>query len=165
MSESVITKGRSNYVAALQVLPHAKPNELMPQTVQVIVDEAFRAQTTNQESATPIDRSLALGIRLVPITLVWLVLSVGIVWAMKAELSYAFILFAMLTVWSYYKLDASERYDSPVGVEHHRLDAAERLASQKMEYEDRRAFMVTEAFIRHLEGASNDTTKATKQIR
>jgi len=116
------------------------------------VDTVFVPQATVRETATPVDRSHALLLRLLPITLVWLVLAIALAFALHIEFAFTFVLFAALTWWSYYTMDGQERYDSATGVEHHRIDAAERLASQKMEYDAQLRREITQAYLKQLEG-------------
>lgn len=122
------------------------------QTPVVMVDQAFQAQPTTHETTGPMERSKALIVRLLPVTTIYLVLSVALAFAFNVALVWAFVAFAALTWWSYYSLDASERYDSATGVEHHRIDAAERLASQKMEYDAQLRREITQAYLKQLEG-------------
>jgi hypothetical protein len=96
------------------------------------------------------ERSKALIVRLLPVTAIYLVLSVALAFAFNVALVWAFVAFAGLTWFSYYSLDASERYDSATGVEHHRIDAAERLASQKMEYDAQLRREITQAYLKQL---------------
>ncbi len=98
------------------------------------------------------ERSKALIVRLLPVSLIYMVLAIALAIAFNVSLVWAFMAFAGLTWWSYYSLDASERYDSATGVEHHRIDAAERLASQKMEHDAQLRREVTQAYLKQLEG-------------
>lgn len=136
MDGPTTVRGRANWVeGAVNRAPTIKPMELLPAEPHTVVDSVFQAQATKQESATPIDRSVALIIRLIPITGVWLVLSVALVLVLGVNMQVGFIAFAGLTALSYYKLDDRERFDSPVGVEHHRIDAAHDLAIRKLEHD------------------------------
>jgi hypothetical protein len=118
----------------------------------IIVDQAFQPQSTIKETTGPMERSKALIVRLLPVTAIYMVLSVALSFAFNVALVWAFVGFAGLTWWSYYSLDASERYDSATGVEHHRIDAAERLASQKMEYDAQLRREITQAYLKQLGG-------------
>lgn len=122
------------------------------QTPVIMVDAAFAPQASTQEQATPVGRSLGLVIRLLPFSLIWLVLSLAIsLWLDVGEIP-GFIMFGVLTATSYYAMDKNERYDSATGVEHHRIDAAERLASQKMEYDAQLRREITQAYLKQLGG-------------
>mgnify|MGYP007009266425 CR=1 FL=1 len=116
----------------------------------IMVDQAFTPQATVKETSDPLVRSKALVVRLLPVSLIYLVLAVALAFAFNVALVWSFVAFAALTWWSYYSLDASERYDSATGVEHHRIDAAERLASQKMEYDAQLRREITQAYLKQL---------------
>jgi hypothetical protein len=126
----------------------------------IMVDAVFTPQATVKETTGPLERSYALVVRLLPVTAIYLVFSITIAIAFDFRMVWGLIIFAGLTWWSYYSLDAAERYDSATGVEHHRIDAAKELASQKMAYDDRRREQITAAFIKSLEGPHDP--KATK---
>jgi uncharacterized membrane protein len=58
------------------------------------------------------ERSKALIVRLLPVSIIYLVLAIALALALNVALVWAFVAFAALTWWSYYTLDAAERYDS-----------------------------------------------------
>src|SRR5215212_4004303 len=82
----------------------------------IIVDQAFQPQSTIKETTGPMERSKALIVRLLPVTAIYLVLSLALAFAFNVALVWAFVGFAALTWWSYYTLDSAERYDSATGV-------------------------------------------------
>jgi hypothetical protein len=129
----------------------------------MVVDAVFTPQATVKETVTPVDRSVALVIRLAPVSAIYMVLAIALALAFNVALVWAFVGFAALTWWSYYSLDAAERYDSATGVEHHRIDAAERLASQKIEADSAVRMQITRAYLKQLEGSTYDS-QTTKQI-
>jgi hypothetical protein len=122
------------------------------QTPVIMVDQAFQPQSTIKETTGPMERSKALIVRLLPVSLIYMVLAIALAFAFNVALVWAFVAFAGLTWLSYYSLDSAERYDSATGVEHHRIDAAERLASQKMEHDAQLRKEITAAFLKQLEG-------------
>jgi hypothetical protein len=126
----------------------------------IMVDAVFTPQSTIKETTGPVERSVGLVIRLLPYTLVWMSLTIPLALALQVSMLWAFIAFSLLTYWSYREHDAAERGDSAVGLEKYRIDAAERLASEKMAYDDRRREQITAAFIKSLEGPHDP--KATK---
>ncbi len=128
------------------------------QTPVIMVDQAFQPQSTIRETTGPMERSKALIVRLLPVSAIYMVLAIALAFAFNVALVWAFVAFAALTWWSYYTLDASERYDSATGVENHRIDAAERLASQKMEYDAQLRREVTQAYLKQLEGPKHDNS-------
>jgi hypothetical protein len=123
-----------------------------PQTPVIMVDQAFQPQSTIRETTGPMERSKALIVRLLPVSAIYMVLAIALALAFNVALVWAFVAFAGLTWWSYYSLDASERYDSATGVEHHRIDAAERLAEKKMAHDAQLRKEITAAFLKQLEG-------------
>lgn len=140
---------------AYQITPsQAKRLENMAQTDNTILvpDQAFNPQATTKESTSPMERSKALIVRLLPVTLIYLVLSVALALAFNVALVWAFVGFAALTWWSYYSLDASERYDSATGVEHHRIEAAKEVALQKLANDRAQQQEITQAYIKMLGG-------------
>jgi hypothetical protein len=155
MRDTYVEAGRKQTVMTMPTVADSHP---------IVVDMAFQPQATVKETTTPVDRSVALVIRLAPVTAIYLVLSIALALAFNVALVWAFVGFAALTWWSYYSLDAAERYDSATGVEHHRIDAAERLASQKIEADKETRLMITRAYLKQLEGPTHDT-QTTKQIR
>jgi hypothetical protein len=135
----------------------------MPDSQPIVVDAVFTPQATVKEAVTPIDRSVALVIRLLPNTLIWLVLTIPLALAFNVSMLWALIAFALLTFWSYREHDAAERYDSATGVEHHRIDAAERLTSQKIEADKQVRMKILADYIKTLEGPTHDNTQTTQQ--
>lgn len=118
----------------------------------VVVDSAFAGIKTTTEETTPISRSLALILRLLPFTVVWMVLALAVSILLNLGEIPGFIIFAVLTAVTYYALDRSERYDSATGVEHHRIDAAERLAMTKMTHDATLRREITAAYLKQLGG-------------
>lgn len=144
------TPGQAYPITAAQ----AKRLEGMQQNRAPITvpDQAFNPQATTTESATPIERSKALIVRLAPVTIIYLVLSVSIAIVLSVDLAWAFVVFAALTALSYYNMDASERYDSATGVEHHRIEAAKAVALQKLENDRQAQREITQTYIKFLGG-------------
>ena len=68
----------------------------------VMVEQAFQAQEGADERTSGKDRSVALVIRLLPITAIWLVLSIGIVWKFNLQNNDAVLIFAALTAVTFY---------------------------------------------------------------
>ena len=67
----------------------------------IMVEQAFAAQEGADERTSGKDRSVALVIRLLPITVVWLVLSIGVVWKFQLGREDTVLIFAVLTAVSY----------------------------------------------------------------
>jgi len=127
-----------------------------PVTPAVQVDTVFVPQATVRETATPVKRAIALTIRVLPFTVVWLVLAIGIVWKFQFDSADAFLIFAVLTAVTYYGLGGQEYQYSTNGLERHRIDMATHLASQKMAYDAQLRREITQAFLKQLGGPSRD---------
>ena len=122
----------------------------------VVVDQAFQAQEGADERTSGKDRSQALIIRLIPFSIVWLVLTCGVVWKFQWDRIDGFLIFGVLTAFTYYAMDKSERYDSRNGVEHHRIDSAVYLTERKLEHDQELKRMALEATLKQLEVRQND---------
>jgi hypothetical protein len=123
----------------------------------VVVDAAFTPQYSTKETTTPVNRSTALLIRLAPVTAIYLIFAITIAIAFELRMVWGMLIFAALTWWSYYTMDAAERWDSATGVEHHRIEAAKDLAEQKMAYDAQVRMQITQAYLKQLEGPTYDT--------
>ena len=117
----------------------------------IMVEQAFQAQEGADERTSGKDRSVALVIRLLPITAIWLVLSIGIVWKFNLQNNDAVLIFAALTALTFYSMDKNERYDSKHGVEHHKIDSAVFLTERKLEHDQELKKMALEATLKQLE--------------
>jgi hypothetical protein len=149
---------KNNYVSgsSSRALTPAHLERIGQSTETVImVDAVFTPQATVKETTGPLERSYALVVRLLPVTAIYLVFSIAISLAFEFRMIWGLIIFAALTWWSYYTLDAAERYDSATGVEHHRIDAAKELASEKMSYDAQLRREVVGAYLKQL-GGSDD---------
>lgn len=149
---------RDTYVKATPVL---KPMVVEPPPPPPPIDlaSAFQSQDGGDDFTSRFDRSIALVIRLIPFSVVWLVLACGVVWKLGLEGSDGFLIFGVLTAYTYYRLDTSERYDSKHGVEHHRIDSATYLTERQMELEQENRRAMTQAYIRYLEGEHDNTRR------
>jgi hypothetical protein len=98
----------------------------------ITIEPAFVPHGHVEEHTTSTDRSVALIIRLIPFTLIWLVLSLAVVWLLAVDNAVGYLLFAVLTAFTYYMMDRSEREFSTTGLERHRIDVAASLAREKM---------------------------------
>ena len=112
---------------------------------------AFIPHDSTHEQTTPIERSLALIVRLLPFTVIWFVLSLAVVWLLAANQAVGYLLFAVLTALTYYLMDRSEREFSTNGLERHRIDAATSLAREKLRTDAYLRREVVHAHLRLLE--------------
>ena len=124
----------------------------------IMVEQAFTAQEGADERTSGKDRSVALVIRLLPITVVWLVLSIGVVWKFQLGREDTVLIFAVLTALTFYSMDKNERYDSKHGVEHHKIDSAVYLTERKLEHDQELKSMALQATLKQL-GVRDGTDK------
>ena len=127
-------------------------NMAQPDSTILIPDQAFNPQATTKESTGPMERSKALIVRLLPVSVIYMVLAIALAFAFNVALAWAFVAFAGLTAFSYYNMDNLERYDSATGVEHHRIEAAKEVALQKLANDRAQQQEITQAYIKMLGG-------------
>jgi hypothetical protein len=122
----------------------------------VSVEPVFVPQDSVRENATPLQRSLALIVRLLPFTAIWLILSLAVVWMLDVDEIVGYLLFALLTASTYYRMDRSEREFSTNGLERHRIDVAAGLVREKLRTDARMRREITQAYLKYLEGPGRD---------
>ena len=84
----------------------------------VTVDPAlYNGTGVSEEYATPVNRAKGQVIRLLPMTIVWLVLTAGVVWLMGLSWPYLLIGFSALTAVTFIRLNGQEFEHSRNGVE------------------------------------------------
>ena len=123
-----------------------------PPAAMVTIDPALH-QTGGAESyETPITAARGMVIRLIPMTIVWLVLTGGLVWLMGLSWPYLLIGFSALTAATYWRMNLDGHEHSRNGLERYRVRAATqvRLDENAKAHELRR--MALEGYLRHLEG-------------
>lgn len=149
---------RDTYVRATPVV---RPMIVEPPPPPPPIDlaAAFQSQEGANEVTSGWDRSIALVVRLIPFSAVWLVLTYGIVWKFGLERIDGVLIFSVITAYTCYRLDRNERYDSKHGVEHHRIDSATYLTERQMELEQENRRAMTQAYIRYLEGEHDNTRR------
>jgi len=100
----------------------------------VTVDPAlYNGTGGSEEYATPVSRAKGQVIRLLPMTIVWLVLTAGVVWLMGLSWPYLLIGFSALTAATFIRLNGQEFEHSRNGVERHRIDAATDLREKELD--------------------------------
>ncbi len=144
----------SNYVPALPAARPQTPVVNLPYH-PIEIDGAMSAVDGAIEKTSGIDRSAALIIRFVPITIVWLVLAVSLSWASGAGFSLAICLFAGLTACTYAYLDTQDRRYSRNGLERHRVDTYASLKLSEMEHQQELRKMALQAHLKML-GVQDD---------
>ncbi len=146
----------ANRVTFVPAKPEAKTINLPSdawQTAQpsIVIENALNGLDTTREEATPVSRSVGLVIRLIPFTIAWIVLSIVVPWLLDMDSMVGFLIFAVLTAYTYYRLDLSERYDSAAGIEHHKIDATERVHMARLEHEQKLRMLALETTMKMLE--------------
>ena len=87
----------------------------------------------SEEYATPVSRAKGQLLRLLPFSLVWLILTGGIVWALGLSFPYLLVGFAILTAATYVRMNGQEFEHSRNGLERHRVDTAADLREKEMD--------------------------------
>src|SRR5947207_36521 len=72
---------------------------------EITIEPVFVPHGNVEEHTTPTERSVALIIRLIPFTIIWLVLSLAVVWLLAVDHAVGYLLFAVLTAFTYYGMD------------------------------------------------------------
>jgi len=97
------------------------------------VDPALIATAGSEEYATPVSRAKGQVIRLLPFSLVWLALTGGLVWLLGLTFPYLLVGFAVLTAFSYWRMNRDEFEYSRNGLERHRVTEAADLRRTELE--------------------------------
>lgn len=118
------------------------------------IHSVFTPQPIGQESG--MERSLALLVRLLPFSAVWLLLTIGIVWKFQTGLDMGFLIFAGLSAVTWYKLSGQEYAHSSSGVERHRIDTAYALKMQEMAHQQELRRMALESTLKLMEGRNHE---------
>jgi hypothetical protein len=121
----------------------------------IVIENALNGLDTTREEATPVTRSVGLVIRLVPFTIAWIALSIAIPWMLDLDEVASLLIFSVLMAYTYYRLDLSERYDSAAGIEHHKIDATERVHLARLEHEANLRRLALETTMKMLERSDN----------
>lgn len=121
----------------------------------VYVDAPLTTLEGAREVTNPMQRSRALIVRLVPFSVVWLVLSVGISWAAAMGAGFTFICFAGLTAVTYAYLDRQEYQFSRNGLERHKVNTLADLKRAEMSHQQELRRMALEATLKQLEGRND----------
>lgn len=108
-----------------------------------------------QETTSGTDRSMALVIRLVPFTVIWLILAVGVSWAASMGGWFTMLLFAGLTACTYAVMDKREYDYSRNGLERHKVDTIASLKRDEMAHAQELRKMALKAHLRML-GVGNE---------
>lgn len=129
----------------------------------VDVSPAFTVAPGAREQTSAMDRAQALRVRMFPFVLIWggvgMIVMAGLLLAALewplASLAGALVFAAMSAV-TYYRLNRTDYDYSREGTERHRLDVAADIAYARMEHEQELRRMALEAYLKFLNGASNE---------
>ncbi|MEZ4868115.1 MAG: hypothetical protein R3C14_42700 [Caldilineaceae bacterium] len=124
--------------------------ELANVPATVIVDDALQTLEGSSERTTGMDRSLALVVRLLPFSAVWLTLSIGVGWAASMGGWFVLVMFAGLTSVTYAYLDRQEYQFSRNGLERHKVDTLAGLKRDEMSHQQELRRMALEAHLKML---------------
>ncbi len=122
-----------------------------------IYDPAFTSHENSgsEEYATPISRAQGQVIRLIPFSIVWLLLTGGVVMLFGLGLPHLLAAFALLTALTYWRMNLDEFRHSRNGLERHKVDSAVtvRLTELSQAHELRK--MALEGYLSQLNGDRN----------
>jgi hypothetical protein len=111
-----------------------------------------------QEHTSAMDRAKALRVRLVPFVLLWLLLSgvVGFIVYQVVQSNVGagvttLLLFALLTAFTYYRLNRTDYEFSREGTERHKVDTVADLAKTQMKYDAEARRDALGAYVKQLE--------------
>ncbi|MEZ4870423.1 MAG: hypothetical protein R3C14_54340 [Caldilineaceae bacterium] len=121
----------------------------------IFVDESLQSHDGSSEKTSAMDRATALVVRLAPFSVVWLVLSVGVSWAVGMGGWFILVAFAALTAVTYAYLDLQEYQFSRNGLERHKVDTLADLKLAEMDHQQELRRMALQAHLRML-GVDNE---------
>lgn len=172
---SVVMRGPTNqdkYYDHMSYLERQRVRE-MPQIIEIdpttgdIVQPAFTAHDGALEQTSGRDRSVGLLIRVVPLVLFLLILTVGMgllllaltgtdeIWAVI----FGAIIFAGMCLLAYNRESLKDYEFSRAGLERHRIDVAAGLKEQELDYQFRLKRMLLKHHLHMLETLERDETE------
>lgn len=117
----------------------------------IYIDNALRVEDGSIERTNGMERSKALVVRLLPFSVIWLILAVGISWAASMGGAFTFITFAGLTAVTYAYLDRQEREFSRNGLERHKVNTLADLKLAEMDHQQELRRMALETTLKMIE--------------
>lgn len=123
-----------------------------------VYDPAFASHEGSgaEEYATPVSRAKGQVIRLLPFTVVWLMLTGGMVWVMGLTFPYLLIGFAVLTAGTYHAMNRTEFQHSRNGLERHKVDAALSVRMKEADQTHELRKMALKGYLRAIGADEND---------
>lgn len=128
------------------------------------VGQPLSAHHGANEQTTGMDRSLSLVVRLAPFTVVWLVLSVSVSFAVGMGWAWTFLTFSGLTAITYGMMDKREYRYSRNGLERHKVDTLADLKELEMNQAHELRSKWLDAQIRQMEGGDHAQTIGSTTI-
>ena len=154
----VATSSRPTTFVPAAPVRRPEPPPALWQPAPSSTGDAWRPSDALHERTDARDRAAGFVLRLVPLTLIWLILSTaaaivlgmlaGTVWAAVGGL----MLWGVLTAITYLAHDSQERRYAAGGIERHRLDLAHDLEKSKQEHEQEIRRAVITSYLKRLEG-------------
>ena len=163
--------GQNNYYDHGAYVERQKLRE-MPQVIEIdpdtgyVVQPAFTAHDGAEEHTSGRDRAVGLLIRLVPLSLFLLILTIGVgllllvltdadtIWAVILGA----IIFAGMCLMAYNRESLRDYDFSRSGLERHRIDVAAGLKEQELDYQFRLKRMLLKHHLKVLEAMEHDDT-------
>ena len=122
----------------------------------IYIDDALQTRDGSVEKTSGMDRSKALVFRLLPFSIVWLILAVGVSWAASMGGAFTVITFAGLTAVTYAYLDRQEREFSRNGLERHKVNTLANLKLAEMDHQQELRRMALETTLKMIERRNPD---------
>ena len=104
-----------------------------PTGAMITIDPALHGAGGSESYETPVSSAKGQVIRLLPMTIVCLVLTAGVIWLMGLSWPYLLIRFSALTAATFIRLNGQEFEHSRNKVERHRIDAAAALREKELD--------------------------------
>lgn len=145
---------QNNYVAGAtggedrQLPALAGADALMGNEGVIHVGQPLASHHGAHEQTSGMDRSLALLVKSAPFTVVWLLLTVGIVWVSPMGAGWGFVVFSGLTAFTYGRMMKTDHEFSRNGVERFKVETLGELKSEEMQLDHERKMYVIESQIR-----------------
>lgn len=117
----------------------------------IYIDDALRVEDGSTERTNSMERSKALVVRLLPFSVVWLILSIGVSWGASMGGAFAVTFFAALTAVTYAYLDRQEREFSRNGLERHKVNTLADLKLAEMSHQQELRRMALETTLKMIE--------------
>lgn len=118
------------------------------------VDPALMPTGGGESYETPVSSAKGQVIRLLPFSLAWLVLAVGVVWVLGLSWPYFLLMFSALTAASYWRMNLDGHEHSRNGVERFRIRSATQIRLDEIAKDHELRRMALEGYLRHLEGGN-----------